>query len=117
MGDLDSRSNIQIVSSLTLEISPTRYRVPDVSIFSARPPDEGRAITTAPLIVIEVLSPEDTLMYLEDLEGDYRRMGVTHIWFLDPRSKIGCVCTPAGWFRTGTFTVPGTPISLNLADF
>jgi Uma2 family endonuclease len=108
------QSKLQVIPSLTLQISPTRFRVPDVSIFSRKPANEERAIATAPLVVIEILSPEDSFMYLRSLEADYRRMGIPNIWFLDPRQMTGWYCTPDAWIKTTTFAIPDRSITLDL---
>jgi Uma2 family endonuclease len=112
--DQKLQSKFRALPSHTLQITPTRFRVPDISIFHRRIGNEGRATTTAPLVVIEILSPEDSFMYLQSLEADYRRMGISNIWFLDPRQIMGWCCTPAGWIKTETFAIPDTSITLDL---
>jgi Uma2 family endonuclease len=107
--------HIRVLRSITLEITPTRFRVPDLVIFDRDTNAENFVRTSVPLVVIEVLSPEDTMMHVTDLEADYRKMGVENIWIIDPRQKTGWKCEREGWRRTELFLVPFTPISLNLA--
>jgi len=108
--------HIWVIPSLTLQITPTRFRVPDVAIFNRNVRGESPAVTTAPLIVIEVLSPEDTMMHIAALEADYREMGVANIWIIDPGKERGWRCEREGWFNTEQFAVAGTDITLSLAD-
>ena len=51
---------IRIAVELRVQTSTGRFRVPDVAILSANEPKEQIA-RRAPLLCIEVLSPEDTL--------------------------------------------------------
>lgn len=55
-------------------------------------------------------------MYLDELVADYLRIGIANIWIVDPGQSIGWNCTREGWLRMDTFTVPGTTVSLDLAD-
>jgi Uma2 family endonuclease len=74
------KSNIRVLPSFTLPITPTRFRVPDLVIFGGDVPHKEITKTSVPLAVIEVLSPEDTLMHVADLVSDYLAKGVAHIW-------------------------------------
>jgi len=65
-----------------LRISPTRYRVPDVCVYENEP--EEQVFTTAPWIVIEVLSPEDRMSRMQRKMEDYHAIGCPNIWILDP---------------------------------
>src|SRR5206468_968024 len=48
-----------------LQVSPRRFRVPDIMLF-AGPMPEGRIATTPPHVVVEILSPEDRAGYIQD---------------------------------------------------
>lgn len=90
--------------------------MPDIAIFDTLVRNEKPVVTTPPRAVIEILSPEDTLMQLDELVADYRCMGIAYIWIVDPRHSSAWNCTLAGWLRTDTITVPGTTVSLDLAE-
>jgi Uma2 family endonuclease len=68
-----------------LRISPTRYRVPDVCVYE-REPDE-QIFSSAPLIVVEILSPEDRMSRMQRKIEDYHAIGCPNIWILDPWRK------------------------------
>jgi Uma2 family endonuclease len=110
------KSNIRVLPSFTLEITPTRFRVPDVVIFGGDVPHKEITKASVPLLVIEVLSPEDTLMHGADLVSDYLAKGVAHIWIVDPRTHSGWDCGQGNWVRTEEFEIPGLPITVKLAD-
>lgn len=61
------------------------YLIPDVAVFYPQEPEE--VPETPPLVVIEVLSPDDRMTaVLEKLE-EYRGWGVRHVWLVDPHSR------------------------------
>jgi Uma2 family endonuclease len=61
------------------------YLIPDVAVFYPQEPEE--VPETPPLVVIEVLSPDDRMAaVLEKLE-EYRGWGVRHVWLVDPHSR------------------------------
>lgn len=77
---------ISIFPEVRIRVSPTRYRVPDVAVYLTEP--EEQVFTTAPFLVIEILSPEDRWSRLTRKLEDYSGMECRNIWILDPvRSK------------------------------
>jgi Uma2 family endonuclease len=75
--------NIRALPELRVQVAPTRFRVPDVTILDRARPVE-QVITQAPIAVFEVLSPEDTVSRLQRKLDDYAAMGVPQIWIVDP---------------------------------
>jgi Uma2 family endonuclease len=107
--------NIEVLPEQRIQISPTRFRVPDVCLVSLDRPVE-QILTHPPLACIEILSPEDTLRRMQERIEDYRKFGVTSIWILDPATMRGYDCLPSGWLDAAEFMIPGTPIRLSLAE-
>ncbi len=68
---------------MLIRVSPTRFRVPDVTVLDRDQPPE-QIITHPPLAVFEVLSPEDTLQKLKRKLDDYAAMGIPQIWVIGP---------------------------------
>ncbi|HYI93909.1 MAG TPA: Uma2 family endonuclease [Bryobacteraceae bacterium] len=58
---------------LRIKISPTRCRVPDISVYESNPNE--RVPTVPPLLVVEVLSPEDRTYRLMRKLRDFHRSG------------------------------------------
>lgn len=75
-----------------LQVAPTRFRVPDLSVYLGREPEE-EIFSTPPFLVVEILSPRDRHSELMEKISDYLRFGVPWIWVMDPR-------TPRGWVYT-----------------
>ena len=75
-------------------------------------------VKTAPLVCIEVLSPEDRIHRMQERIDDYARMGVEHIWLIDPISRVAWVATPDGSLTRvpEAFTIPGSPIRVVLSE-
>ena len=75
-------------------------------------------ITTPPLILIEVLSKDDSLRSIRERVDDYLNFGVRHVWIVDPASKRAYVCSPTGFQEPeqGVLAVPNTPIRLVLSE-
>jgi len=75
--------NIDVLAELRVQVAPTRFRVPDVTVLDRKLPVE-QIITRPPIAVFEVLTPEDTISRLKRKLEDYRTMGIPHIWVVDP---------------------------------
>ena len=75
--------NVRARPELRLQVAPTRFRVPDVAVLDRDAPTTP-VLNTAPLVIFEILSPEDRLKRVMIKLDDYRRMGVAGIFVLDP---------------------------------
>jgi len=106
--------HVRVRSDVRTQVSPTRYRVPDI-VICARSSQDKRIVREAPLIIIEVLSPEDRISRCHQRIADYRAMGVKAIWVVDPETRRDWDCSSGGsWIETNDFRLP--PISMNLAS-
>jgi Uma2 family endonuclease len=111
-----SEWQVKALPELRLQVSATNYRVPDVMVLRSGQ-QVDRIVREAPLLCIEVLSPEDTFKRLHEKVRDYLAMGVEHIWAFDPESREAFLCDSSGFHLVteAMLTVPGTPIHLELA--
>jgi len=70
-----------------VRVSANRVRVPDLVVLTAgAQPD---VLTDPPLLVIEILSPDDSYSDTQERAQDYREMGVETVWIIDPRRAPG----------------------------
>lgn len=91
---LDSLGGYFVTIETRIRISDARYRVPDICVYD-REPDE-QVFTAPPLLIVEILSPEDRMSRMQEKMEDYCRMGCHDIWILDPaRRKAYRYETPA----------------------
>ena len=74
-----------VIFETRMRVSETRFRVPDVCVYE-REPDE-QVFTAPPLVVVEVLSPDDRMSRMQRKLDDYYTMGCRNIWILDPWEK------------------------------
>ncbi len=75
--------NIFPIPEARIQVSATRFRVPDVAVFLRPEPDE-RIFTCPPFLCVEVLSPEDRMSRMQDRIDDYLNFGVRYVWVIDP---------------------------------
>ena len=92
--------NIRVRCELRVQVTPTRYRVPDVVVFDRARPVE-QILTHPPIAVFEVLSPEDTTARLLSKLDDYERMGIHNIFVLDPKRERPYRCDFEGLHLSG----------------
>ena len=108
---------VRAVTDVRTQVSRSHFRVPDVSVLRADAPRE-QIITHPPLIVIEILSPEDRLSRFQDRIDDYLGFGVENIWIIDPETRRAWTASAAGLHlvQDGGLTVAETPIRVILSE-
>jgi Uma2 family endonuclease len=108
---------VRAVVDVRLRIHPSRYRIPDLTILRSSDPRE-RITIQPPLLVIEILSPEDRLNRYQERINDYLAMGVENIWILDPESRQVWTANSTGLHlvQNGELTVAETPIRVVLGE-
>jgi Uma2 family endonuclease len=107
--------NIRVVVEQRMQVRPTRFRVPDVTVVDGTQPVE-QVLTQPPLIVIEVLSPEDTWARMEERLGDYLSFGIANVWVLEPGTRRAWTVTREGRELTSILKVAGSPIAVALEE-
>jgi Uma2 family endonuclease len=105
--------SVKVAVEQRVQVSSTRVRIPDVMLVSRGPQPE--VIVEPPLLVVEILSPDDTYTETQSRSADYLRMGVPCVWIIDPTSRTGRHCIGDTWTAADTLAVPGTAIWANLS--
>lgn len=105
-----------IVSSTEqrVQVSQDRVRVPDLVVLKAGP--QPSVLTAPPLLVIEILSPDDTYSDTQERAQDYRAMGVETVWIIDPKTRTGRMCIGADWIESSRLEVKGTSLFVDLPE-
>jgi Uma2 family endonuclease len=100
-----------------VQVSPTRFRVPDVCVVREEDADKP-IITQAPLLCLEVLSPGQSLTAIRKRAQDFFNMGVPEVWVFDPPTQTAHVCLPDSMTaqKDGVLRLEGTPVELALAE-
>lgn len=94
------------------QVSRTRVRVPDLVVMQAGPQPD--VLVDPPLLVIEILSPDDSYSDLQERSENYRAMGVETVWIIDPRTRSGRMCVGSEWLAAKRLTVTGTQVYVEL---
>jgi Uma2 family endonuclease len=108
---------VEVFPELRTQTQSRRFRVPDVLVTRVDDKFE-RYVTSAPLIAIEILSPEDRLAAMQAKAEEYRDFGVQNIWIVDPERRVAYRYTGAALeeIATGELVVPSTPIRVDLSE-
>ena len=112
---------VRVHPEYRVQAAGTNFRIPDVTIVRGNVPPQA-VLRTPPLIAIEILSPEDSNTRLMRKIGDYVLFGVEHIWVIDPydlrafHADDRGLHEPAKGSANAVLTVPGTPITVPLAE-
>ncbi len=107
--------NIRVRPELRVQVSASRFRVPDVTILDRNQPTE-QIITHPPLAVFEVLSPEDTLQRLLRKLDDFAAMGISQIWVVDPQDGTFYRYDERQLLRAETFSLPARKIEFQMSS-
>ena len=97
-----------------MQVSAEDVRIPDLVVLAAGP--QPPVLTEPPLLVIEILSPNDTYTDTQERADDYRLMGVETVWIIDPTTRTGRACNGPNWVAAERLVVPGSPVYVVLAD-
>ena len=113
-GNHEEAWGIKVGTEWRVKVSQDRVRVPDLAVVKSGPlPD---VLVDPPLLVIEILSPDDTYSDTQERADDYLSMGVTTVWIVDPATRTGRVCSGTDWIAAGRLNVKGTPLFVELQD-
>ncbi|MFZ0304676.1 MAG: Uma2 family endonuclease [Terracidiphilus sp.] len=97
-----------------VQVAKDRVRVPDLVDLTAGPQPE--VLTEPPLLVIEILSPDDSYSDTQERAHDYRAMGVETVWIVDPKTRTGRMCRGTDWIEASRLEVKGTPLFVDLPE-
>ncbi len=100
-----------------MRVSPARFRVPDICVYTLPEPDE-QVFTRQPLLCIEVLSPEDRMSRMQRRIDDYLNFGVRYVWVADPKTLKAWIYTADGMHECsdGVLRTENPDIAVPLRD-
>ncbi len=70
-----------------IQVSGEAVLIPELVVLADDPQPE--VLTNPPLMVIEILSPDDTDTDTQERARDYQDRGVGTVWIIDPKSCTG----------------------------
>ena len=74
--------HIKVRPELRSSVTPTRFRLPDVTVMLASP--GTKILWEAAFLIVEVLSEDDRMTRVMKRLEDFAAKGVPHIWVFDP---------------------------------
>ena len=83
--------DITVVVEQRVQVSPTRFRVPDVCVVLGKATEQ--IFRKPPFLCVEILSPEDRMKRVQERIDDYLAMGVAYVWVFDPSTHHVYVAT------------------------
>jgi Uma2 family endonuclease len=105
---------IRVRPELRVQVAPTRFLVPDVTLLDRNRPIEPIA-THPPVAVFEILSPADTLRRVMTKCGMYEKMGIQTILVIDPEGpKYRYVAGRLEPLELRAFDLPGCSARFDL---
>lgn len=113
----EGRSGVRVLISVRVQVSPTRFRVPDVCVLLASDPRDP-IVRKPPFLCVEILCRIDTATRLNEKLSDYFQMGVQYVWVLDPLTKRAFCYTPGEMHEVldGVIRTSNPDIAVPLAD-
>ncbi|MGA2047856.1 MAG: Uma2 family endonuclease [Terracidiphilus sp.] len=107
---------IRVRPELRVQVAPTTFLVPDVTLLDRNRPIEKIA-THPPVAVFEILSPTDTLKRVMTKCGQYERMGIQTIMVIDPDGpKYNFVAGRLEPVELRAFDLPGSSARFDLDE-
>ena len=92
---LGARLVVLVDHEQRVQVDPNRIRIHDILLTSTEPQTE--TLTAPPILVVEILSPDDSYFDTQDRARDYLTMGVGMVWVIDPKSRSGRMCKADIW--------------------
>jgi Uma2 family endonuclease len=110
---LRKKLSLYICPETRMKLREGLYLIPDVSVFWRLKP--LLVPGEPPLIVIEILSPDDRLAAVREKLQEYRTWGAGHVWLVDPYSRRLYTCD-TGLTEVNSFSVPELNLELSPAE-
>lgn len=107
----------RVLTEVRVQTTRTNFRIPDVCLVDGFRP-RGRVIRYAPLLCVEILSPEDRMGDILEKVAEYAALGVADIWVIDPRKRLGYYASLAGLLKSedNVLRIDGSPVEISLTE-
>lgn len=108
---------IHVVPEQRVQVTPTRFRIPDVCVVVGPEPEE-QILTRPPFLCVEILSRDDTMKQMRQRVDDYLAFGVKNVWVLDPRARRAYAFTESAMreISEGHLSTTSPDISIPLSE-
>ena len=90
---------------LRVRVAPRRYRIVDLAVYAHEKPTE-LVPPQVPLVVVEIVSPDDKHEDVMKRLEEYRVWGVRHVWLVDPGLRRTYVYSESGLAPVAALELP-----------
>lgn len=113
--ELGTAVRARVFPETRVQVSSSRFRIPDICVMPAGWHGD-RIIHTAPVVCLEILSPEDRMSRVLRRARDFFAMGVPEIWIFDPEEHKAYRLLPGGTLQevSGHLALASGEITLDL---
>jgi Uma2 family endonuclease len=117
LSNRETQWGILVVPEQRVQVKARRFRVPDITVL-AGPRPAGGIVTDPPFLCVEILSPLDTVVQMQDRIHDYLAFGVRYVWLIDPVTRLTFVYTADGVeeVKNGVLTTKDPDILVSLSE-
>jgi Uma2 family endonuclease len=111
----EESAGLLVVPEQRVQMKATRFRVPDLCVVRGNPGEQ--ILTHPPVLVIEILSPEDSMSAMHERIDDYLAFGIENVWIFDPRRQKAYWADSAGVHEAvkGVLEATGAPLAVRLS--
>jgi Uma2 family endonuclease len=108
---------VRVLTEVRIQTTEKNFRIPDVCLVDSSQP-RGRVIRYAPLLCVEILSPEDRMGDILEKVAEYAALGVADIWVIDPRKRLGYYASSSGLLKSedNVLRIAQSPIEISLDE-
>lgn len=109
LAQFEKAMQIAVRPECRTRIEEARYRVPDVLVMARPFRQSDRVVLDPPLLIVEILSPDDRMGETIQRFREYEKLGVRHIVQMDPEDRTTFVFAGGDLVRRdlSSFEVPG----------
>ncbi len=111
-GNLSESHHLFACTGTRMRLAPDLYRIPDIAVFAGTEPDEN-VPSHPPLVVIEIISPDDRYSEVLEKLAEYRQWGVSHIWVVDPDRRTLATYEAGALLPASSLALPGYPLEFS----
>jgi Uma2 family endonuclease len=90
---VNNRKNwgVRVLVEQRLRVRRGKYRIPDLLIVPLGYDPRQKVVVSAPLLCIEILSPDDKMPSILKRVWEYTAMGVPEVWIFDPEARTAFI--------------------------
>jgi Uma2 family endonuclease len=112
---LEEKHRLFARPELRVRVAERRYRIADLVVYSDQKP-LGLLPTQLPLVIAEVVSPDDKHEDLMKRLEEYRAWGVPHVWLVDPGLRRLYVYNQSGLASVPAFELPELHVRIPIEE-